>query len=34
VFTALKAGAPGLTLSRKYAEMWLANLAAAGKAIR
>jgi hypothetical protein len=34
VSAALKAGADGLILSRKYSEMRLANLAAAGKAIR
>jgi hypothetical protein len=34
VTAALKAGADGLVLSRKYSEMRLANLAAAGKAIR
>jgi hypothetical protein len=31
---ALRAGAQGLVLSRKYSEMRLANLAGAGKAIR
>lgn len=31
---AFKGGADGVILSRKYSEMWLANLAAAGKAIR
>ncbi len=31
---ALKAGADGLILSRKYSEMRLANIAAAGKAVR
>ena len=31
---ALKAGADGLILSRKYSEMRLENLAAAGKAVR
>lgn len=31
---ALKAGAQGVVLSRKYSEMKLANLAAAGKAVR
>lgn len=31
---ALKAGADGVILSRKYSEMRLANLAAAGRAIR
>jgi hypothetical protein len=30
----LKAGADGLILSRKYSEMQLANLAAAGRAAR
>jgi hypothetical protein len=30
----LKAGADGLILSRKYSEMQLANLAAAGRAVR
>ena len=34
VTSALKAGADGLILSRKYSEMQLANLAAAGKAWR
>ena len=34
VIAALKAGAHGLILSRKYSEMRLANLAAAGRAIR
>lgn len=34
VAAALKAGADGLILSRKYSEMELANLAAAGKAVR
>lgn len=34
VCAALKAGAEGLILSRKYSEMQLANLAAAGKAVR
>ena len=34
VATALKAGADGLILSRKYSEMQLANLAAAGRAMR
>jgi hypothetical protein len=34
VSAALKAGANGLILSRKYSEMRLANLAAAGKAVR
>ncbi|MBI2946869.1 MAG: hypothetical protein HYY23_04430 [Verrucomicrobia bacterium] len=34
VAAALKAGADGLILSRKYSEMRLANLAAAGKAVR
>jgi hypothetical protein len=33
-FAALKAGAHGVILSRKYSEMHLANLAAAGKAAR
>jgi hypothetical protein len=31
---ALKAGAHGVILSRKYSEMRLANLAAAGRAVR
>jgi hypothetical protein len=31
---ALKAGADGLILSRKYSEMRLDNLAAAGRAVR
>jgi hypothetical protein len=31
---AFKGGADGVILSRKYSEMWLANLEAAGKAIR
>ncbi len=31
---AFKGGADGVVLSRKYSEMWLANLDAAGKAIR
>jgi hypothetical protein len=31
---ALKAGAEGVLFSRKYSEMWLANLAAGGKACR
>ncbi len=34
VTAALKAGAHGVILSRKYSEMELANLAAAGKAVR
>jgi hypothetical protein len=34
VAAALKAGAQGVILSRKYSEMLLANLAAAGKAVR
>jgi hypothetical protein len=34
VAAALRAGADGLILSRKYSEMRLANLAAAGKAVR
>jgi len=34
VSAALKAGAHGLILSRKYSEMQLANLAAAGKSVR
>jgi hypothetical protein len=34
VAAALKAGADGVILSRKYSEMRLANLAAAGKAVR
>lgn len=33
-FAALKAGAQGVILSRKYSEMQLANLAAAGRAVR
>ena len=31
---AFKAGAPGVVLSRKYAEMRLTNLAGAGEALR
>jgi hypothetical protein len=34
VTAALKAGADGVILSRKYSEMRLTNLAAAGKAVR
>jgi hypothetical protein len=34
VAAALKAGADGLILSRKYSEMPLVNLAAAGRAVR
>ena len=34
VQAALKAGADGLILSRKHSEMPLANLAAAGRAVR
>ena len=34
VTAALRAGAPGLILSRKYSEMRLANLSGAGDAIR
>lgn len=34
VRAALRAGAPGVLLSRKYSEMRLANLSGAGKAIR
>lgn len=34
VTAALKAGEDGLILSRKYSEMQLANLAAAGRAVR
>jgi hypothetical protein len=34
VLAALNAGAPGVVLSRKYAEMKLTNLAAAGEALR
>ncbi len=34
VAAALKAGADGLILSRKYSEMQLANLSAAGRAVR
>jgi hypothetical protein len=34
VMAALKAGADGLILSRKYSEMRLDNLAAAGRAVR
>jgi len=34
VKAALNAGAPGVILSRKYSEMKLSNLAAAGKAIK
>lgn len=33
-FAAFKGGADGVILSRKYSEMWLANLEAAGRAIR
>jgi hypothetical protein len=34
VKAAFNAGAPGVILSRKYSEMRLANLAAAGQAIK
>ena len=34
VLAAFRVGAPGVVLSRKYSEMKLANLAAAGEAIR
>ncbi len=34
VLAALRAGAPGVILSRKYSEMRLANLSGAGDAIR
>jgi hypothetical protein len=34
VAAALKAGADGLILSRKYSEMRLENLKAAGRAVR
>jgi len=34
VLAAFKAGAPGVVLSRKYAEMKLSNLAGAGEALR
>jgi hypothetical protein len=34
VAAALKAGGDGVILSRKYSEMQLANLSAAGKAVR
>ena len=34
VIAAFKAGAPGVVLSRKYAEMKMANLSAAGEALR
>jgi hypothetical protein len=34
VAAALKAGADGVVLSRKYSEMRLENLAAAGRAVR
>jgi len=34
VLAAFRAGAPGVVLSRKYAEMRLSNLAAAGEALR
>ena len=34
VLAALKSGAPGVVLSRKYAEMKLTNLAGAGEALR
>ena len=34
ILAALKAGAPGVVLSRKYAEMKLTNLAGAGDALR
>ena len=31
---AFQGGADGVILSRKYSEMWLANLSAAGNAVR
>jgi hypothetical protein len=34
VLAALRAGAPGVILSRKYSEMWLAHLSGAGDAMR
>jgi len=34
VLAALRAGAPGVILSRKYSEMRLADLSGAGDAIR
>jgi hypothetical protein len=34
VLAAFHAGAPGVVLSRKYAEMKLTNLAGAGEALR
>jgi hypothetical protein len=34
VLAAFRAGAPGVVLSRKYAEMRLANVAGAGEAVR
>jgi hypothetical protein len=34
VLAAFKAGAPGVVLSRKYAEMKLTNLAGTGEALR
>ena len=34
VLAALKAGAPGVILSRQYSEMRLANLRGAGDAVR
>jgi hypothetical protein len=34
VIASFKAGAPGVVLSRKYAEMKLTNLAGAGEALR
>jgi hypothetical protein len=34
VLAAFKAGVPGIVLSRKYSEMKLGNLSAAGDAIR
>ncbi len=33
-FAAFKGGADGVILSRKYSEMWMANLEAAGRAVR
>ncbi|MEJ7769491.1 MAG: hypothetical protein WKF89_16855 [Chitinophagaceae bacterium] len=33
-FAAFKGGADGVILSRKYSEMWMANLDAAGRAVR
>lgn len=34
VLAAFRAGAPGVVLSRKYAEMWLTNVAGAGEALK